>query len=259
MPFRPETPEKRDLDVYEASTNSNSVTDDLQDIRDNIKDIWSEWFDLAVSTAANVGVVPSIPRRTNQHQHCDNLPAQTPSDYYKRAVAIPFLDHPQSEMKTYFKTTNDAVLSRLFNLLPELVAVGGRNPDIEAALEFYENDLPSPHVVDVELLLWKRKWCSTEDADLSTSAVQALAACHREFFPNIHTLIRILCTLPITSAECERSFSTLRRLKTYLRSTMSSERESGLALMNINYHRDINIEEVINTFAQRQPRRLLFA
>ena len=59
MPFRPETPEKRDLDVYEASTYSNSVTDDLQDIRDNIKDIWSEWFDLAVSTAANVGVVPS--------------------------------------------------------------------------------------------------------------------------------------------------------------------------------------------------------
>ena len=141
----------------------------------------------------------------------------------------------------------------------KMVAVGDRNPDIEAALEFYENDLPSPHVVDVELLRWKRKWCSTEDADLSTSAVQTLAACDREFFPNIHTLIRILCTLPITSAECERSFSTLRRLKTYLRSTMSSERESGLALMNINYHRDINIEEVINTFAQRQPRRLLFA
>ena len=73
---------------------------------------------------------------------------------------------------------------------------------------------------------WKRKWCSTEDADLPTSAVQTLAACDREFFPNIHTLIRILCTLAITPAECERSFSTLRRLKTYLRSTMSSERES---------------------------------
>ena len=155
--------------------------------------------------------------------------------------------------------TNGALLCSLFNLLPELIAIGDRHPDIEAALEFYENDLPSPHVVDVELLRWKRKWCSTEDADLPTSAVQTFAACDRELFHNIHTLIPFLCTLPITSVECERSFSTLRRLKTYLRSTVSSERESGLALMNINYHRDIKIEEVINTFAQRQPRRILFA
>ena len=106
--------QKRYLDVYEAYTNSNNVTDDLQDIRDNIEDIWTEWFDLAVTTAANVGVVPSIPSRTNQQQHRDNVPAQTPSDYYKRAVAIPLLDHLQSEMKTYFNPTNDAVLSSLF-------------------------------------------------------------------------------------------------------------------------------------------------
>ena len=69
------------------------------------------------------------------------------------AVAISLLDHLQSEMKTYFNPTNDAVLSSLFNLLPEVVAVGDKNhSDIGAALEFYENDLPSPHVVDVELL-----------------------------------------------------------------------------------------------------------
>ena len=116
--------QKRDLDVYEAYTNSNNVTDDLQDIRDNIEDIWTDWFDLAVTTAENVGVVPSIPRRTNQQQHRDNVPAQTPADYYKRAVAISLLDHLQSEMKTYFNPTNDAVLSSLFNLLPELVALG---------------------------------------------------------------------------------------------------------------------------------------
>ena len=128
-----------------------------EDIRDNIEDIWTEWFDLAVTTAANIGVVPSIPRRTNQQQHRDNVPAQTSSDYHKRAVANPLLDHLESEMKTYFNPTNDAVLSSLFNLLTEVVAVGDRNSDIGAALEFYENDLPSPYVVDVELLRWKRK------------------------------------------------------------------------------------------------------
>ena len=42
--------------------------------------------------------------------------------------------------------------------------------------------------------------------------------------------------LPITTATTERSFSALRRLKTYLRSTMKEDRLSGLALMDIHKH-----------------------
>ena len=112
------------------------VTDNLRDIRDNIEDICTKWFDLAVTTVANIGVVPSMPHQTKQQQHRDNVPAQTPSDCHKRAVAVPLRHHLQSEMKTYFNPTNDAVLSSLFNLLTELVAIGDRNPDVEAVLEF---------------------------------------------------------------------------------------------------------------------------
>ena len=43
-------------------------------------------------------------------------------------------------MKTYFNPTIDLVLSSLFNLLPELVAVGDRNPENDAVLQFYERD-----------------------------------------------------------------------------------------------------------------------
>ena len=64
--------------------------DDLQDIRDNIEDIWTEWFDLAVTTAANVGVVPSIPRRTNTHQPIHHL--------------ITIRGHLQSEMKNILQS-----------------------------------------------------------------------------------------------------------------------------------------------------------
>lgn len=46
-------------------------------------------------------------------------------------------------------------------------------------------------------------------------------------------LLEIALSWPITTASAERSFSTLRRLKTYLRSTMKEELLSGLALMTI--------------------------
>ena len=39
-------------------------------------------------------------------------------------------------------------------------------------------------------------------------------------FPNIFTMLKILA-LPVTTCSCERSVSVLRRMKTYLRTTMT--------------------------------------
>ena len=44
----------------------------------------------------------------------------------------------------------------------------------------------------------------------------AHAACDKDSFPNIHCLLIIAYTLPITSADAERPFSLPRMLKTYL-------------------------------------------
>ena len=40
--------------------------------------------------------------------------------------------------------------------------------------------------------------------------------------------------MPVASATAERSFSVLRRLKTYVRSNMKNDRLSSLGLMHIN-------------------------
>ncbi|KAG0443009.1 hypothetical protein HPB47_015391, partial [Ixodes persulcatus] len=44
------------------------------------------------------------------------------------------------------------------------------------------------------------------------------------FYPNIRRILQILVALPVTTAKAERSLSTLRRLNTYLRATMSQAR-----------------------------------
>ena len=50
--------------------------------------------------------------------------------------------------------------------------------------------------------------------------------------------------------------SVLRRLKTYLRSTMGQERLSGLALIHIQYGMELDLEEIINIFARKHSRRM---
>ena len=53
------------------------------------------------------------------------------------------------------------------------------------------------------------------------------------FVPNIRELLRILATLPIGSCEAERSFSCTRRIHSFLRTTMSTERLSDLCVIAI--------------------------
>ena len=142
-------------------------------------------------------------------------------------------------------------------LVPE-VLVSLSDTTTDAAVQFYRDDLVSPDVVDVELVRWRRKWSEVADkSNLPNSGSSTLGECGPIFFPNINVLLHILCTLPVTSAECERLFSSLKRLKTYLRSTMTTERQSGLAMLNIHYGRAIDSDEIINIFATRHPRRVL--
>ena len=81
-------------------------------------------------------------------------------------------------------------------------------------------------------------------------------------FPNTVNLLKILITTPMTSAEAERCFSTLKRIKTFLRSTMVNERLTGLAMIStenelISNMGDFN-EKVIQYFATSKTRRAEF-
>jgi len=53
--------------------------------------------------------------------------------------------------------------------------------------------------------------------------------------PELVTACVLFMTLPLTVATAERSFSKLKIIKTYLRSTMSQERLDGLAIISIEH------------------------
>jgi hypothetical protein len=77
-----------------------------------------------------------------------------------------------------------------------------------------------------------------------------------DIFRDIKTLLHIGCTLPVTSSEAERSFSGLRRIKSYMRSTMNEDHLAALALMHIHHSMTINIQAICQEFARRNKRRL---
>ena len=91
---------------------------------------------------------------------------------------------------------------------------------------------------------------------LPSSPSAAIKECDADLYPNLHVLLQIVCTIPVTSCECERCASVLRRLNNYMRSCMGKERLANLALLHIHYEQIIDVELVVDTFARLHPRRL---
>ena len=76
--------------------------------------------------------------------------------------------------------------------------------------------------------------------------------------PAFNAIACILATIPATSCSAERSFSGLRRLKTYLRSTMGQTRLNDLAILHIERQYVntclVNVDQVIDIFGSRKGR-----
>ena len=75
---------------------------------------------------------------------------------------------------------------------------------------------------------------------------------------NLFVSLRILLTLPVSVATAERSFSKMKLIKTYFRSTIAQDRMDGLAMLSIEQAiaKELDLEDMIKSFAIVKQERL---
>ena len=78
-------------------------------------------------------------------------------------------------------------------------------------------------------------------------------------FPALIKVLQIALTIVVTTAECKRSFSSLKRTKNYLRSSMSEQRLIDLAVLSIGQKlsKELSLDEVVNKFASEDNPAIL--
>ncbi|CAI6355883.1 unnamed protein product [Macrosiphum euphorbiae] len=72
-----------------------------------------------------------------------------------------------------------------------------------------------------------------------------------ELYPNLYKLLSLSLTIPISSAICERSFSAMRKIKNWLRTSMNQDRFTNLSLIYIerDLSNELSNEKILDTFA----------
>ena len=80
--------------------------------------------------------------------------------------------------------------------------------------------------------------------------VQNMSPFEKALISEVVVLLKILIVMPATNAVSERSFSALRRLKNYMRSTMSQDRLNHLLFLHAHkdYTNSLDLIAVVNDF-----------
>ncbi|XP_065662603.1 52 kDa repressor of the inhibitor of the protein kinase-like [Hydra vulgaris] len=226
------TLQKVDQDFSKARKDVKNLKNTLKSLRSSIDISHTEWYKEAVSIAATTNTMPSNPTCGQQTQR-DNHEVDDISEYFRITCSIPFLDHILIQLDSLFSTEN-LVLLDSFSIIPSnLISDKDRKKNVKEFVCTYQNDLPEPRYFYAELDMLEVYWKNHSDSAPKTIS-DSLQKCDDHMFPNISTILRILCTLPVTTCICERSLSALKRIKTSLRNTMGDGCLNGIAMLHIH-------------------------
>jgi hypothetical protein len=101
-------------------TEIENVTTTIQNVGDQIT---LNGFMIAENMCTDVGAVPSLPRICGKQIHRSNIPADSPSEYFRSTISIPLLDHLLSEMSSQFGNHQQTVLLGLYLALSIMVSL----------------------------------------------------------------------------------------------------------------------------------------
>ena len=243
--------------IGDAIARIMAVRKALEDERGVADEVFHRVFQSASELADKIGEELTAPRIRGRQTHRANAPADGPEEYYKRNIFIPFLDHLIDQLKMRFGDEDNVPKQvRLQELMPIAMTTTSLPRIIEAA-ELFEFDLNRSILeVEAEVKTWMSLIQSLPQERQPKDIPEAILLGKDNFLPAVTTLLRLFGTIPVSNATAERSFSALKRLKTYLRSTMGEERLTGLALLHVNKSTDVDPDAIIEIYAGKKERRI---
>ena len=161
---------------------------------------------IAMVNVIGNGASLEVPRCCGRQAQRSNIPAETPKEYFRLAIYIPYLDSLIQQFNMRFGDLTKQAVRGLCLISSYAVKYTVNSDEL---LRCYRADMPSPDTFHQELSLWITMWKNTKsDIPDTLSGIIANNKVCNMMFPNIVKIIHLLLT-SVTSAGVERAHLAL--------------------------------------------------
>lgn len=185
---------------------------------------------------------------------------ETPEDMY-RQIYRDAVDFATETIKSRFDQPDFEVYKNIQEVFFKALKGEQFSTELNAVHEVFGDDFKKDDLASQLINLQCYAKEPVVNARELVSFLQNLSLAQKRHLPQVVILAKLLLVMPATNAVSERSFSALRRVKTYLRATTTNKRLNHIMLMHIHKERTdkIDLIKVANEFVEwKDNRRQIF-
>lgn len=242
--------QKPTLNFQNITMCLTSLIDTLRVQReDGFDQIWISAEDVSKQLGISGPIVPRIrklPSKLDENKRTAYHHA-APRDKYKQ-LFVQIVDQATQSLLGRFDSFTSGHLQKMERFLLKL------DESPENVTKFYREDFDGDRLtLHRDMLLDIARTKNKKLESLSEVIDFLVESGTMELIPEIWRFTRLLLTIPVSSCTAERAFSSLRRLKTYLRSTMGAKRLNNIAVLSVykEMASEVDIDCVANEFISR--------
>ncbi len=201
-----------------------------------------------------------VPRRYEVGSSIPDQSHQTSvQDMYKHTY-FEVIDYVMQAITSKFDQKGYKTLANLEHILCNEEA---NLNDYNDGFELYESDF-NRELLETQLVVLHSNLSSDIKSEHGGAKVKIIigylqnsSKCEKEFYSEVIKLCKIILVMPATNALSERSFSILRRLKTWLRSTMQQTRLNWCMILHTHTDEtdELDLRAIANEFVCRNSSR----
>lgn len=246
--------QSKHIGVAEVKSKLGFLYDVIENNRNDFEQFWGKCMNEKPSFVDE----PILPRQRRIPKKLENVESSaayihsSPKEYFKQ-VYIEACDTVLMCVRERFQSSGLNLVSAVEEEC--ISAMNSGSNEVKNIQEFFCSDLDHTrlllHLTMLNDVAKQRNVSLSSMNDVKKFIVEDKGV--KDLLPEVTRCLKLLRTVPVTTATAERSFSSLRRLKSYLRSTMGQERLNYVAILNC--HQEVldrlDIRPLVNEFVNK--------